>query len=304
MLTKSEVSACNVLGVEPYAPFDEVKRAYHALVKECHPDLHPDDEAAEALFKRVQAAYETLDAAHREGRDAKPNAQYNPFGGGYTGGAQQGAYTGAQQGAYTGAQQSPYGGGYAAGAQQGAYTGAQRPYGQAGAYGAGSQAQSGSYTQPGSGAGGYTGGAQQPPFGGGYAAGAQQSAYTGAQRGYAQNAAGSAAGRNHGKWQPDDPLHTPQREAERQQTEAYYDWAQNQYEAASRSRTESDYESTEWYNKEHGLFKNGMFMRGYSGEPFGRWGPSFHNGRRVISVIEIVGLIVAAFVFSLITFLR
>lgn len=164
MLTKSEVSACNVLGVEPYAPFDEVKRAYHALVKECHPDLHPDDEAAEALFKRVQAAYETLDAAHREGRDAKPNAQYNPFGGGYTGGAQQGAYTGAQQGAYTGAQQSPYGGGYAAGAQQGAYTGAQRPYGQAGAYGAGSQAQSGSYTQPGSGAGGYTGGAQQPPL--------------------------------------------------------------------------------------------------------------------------------------------
>ena len=49
-----------VLGVSKTATDAEVKQAYRKLVKEQHPDLHPDDDNAEARFREINEAYEIL----------------------------------------------------------------------------------------------------------------------------------------------------------------------------------------------------------------------------------------------------
>ena len=46
------------------ASWEEIRAAYRRRARETHPDLHPGQAAA---FRRVQAAYETLEAAHRRG---------------------------------------------------------------------------------------------------------------------------------------------------------------------------------------------------------------------------------------------
>jgi molecular chaperone DnaJ len=48
------------LGVTESATADEIKKAYRDLAKKCHPDLHPNDKEAEARFKTIQEAYDTL----------------------------------------------------------------------------------------------------------------------------------------------------------------------------------------------------------------------------------------------------
>ena len=49
-----------VLGVAPDAGEDAIKARYHKLAKDCHPDLHPGDRAAETRFKRIGEAWEIL----------------------------------------------------------------------------------------------------------------------------------------------------------------------------------------------------------------------------------------------------
>lgn len=49
-----------VLGLTAKATADEIKKAYRKLVRTSHPDLHPDDAAAEARFKAISAAYDLL----------------------------------------------------------------------------------------------------------------------------------------------------------------------------------------------------------------------------------------------------
>lgn len=49
-----------VLGVSKSATESEIKKAYRRLAKQCHPDLHPNDAAAEAQFKEISEAYEVL----------------------------------------------------------------------------------------------------------------------------------------------------------------------------------------------------------------------------------------------------
>ena len=50
-----------MLGVSPSANGDEIRRAYRKLAVRWHPDKNPDDkERAEAMFKKVAAAYEIL----------------------------------------------------------------------------------------------------------------------------------------------------------------------------------------------------------------------------------------------------
>jgi molecular chaperone DnaJ len=63
----------DVLGVSPQATEADIKRAYRALARQYHPDSNPDDPDAEARFKEVTIAYETL-------RDPERRRRYDVFG--------------------------------------------------------------------------------------------------------------------------------------------------------------------------------------------------------------------------------
>jgi len=54
-----------LLGVGRDASQDEIKRAFRKRGKETHPDANPDDPGAEAAFKEVALAYETLSDPER-----------------------------------------------------------------------------------------------------------------------------------------------------------------------------------------------------------------------------------------------
>lgn len=62
-----------VLGVSKGASEDEIKKAYRKTAKKYHPDLHPDDKAAEEKFKECNEAYEVLS-------DPQKKARYDQFG--------------------------------------------------------------------------------------------------------------------------------------------------------------------------------------------------------------------------------
>ena len=61
-----------VLGVAIDASADEIAKAYKRLARENHPDVNPDDTAAEERFKGITAAYEVLG-------DAEKRAEYDEF---------------------------------------------------------------------------------------------------------------------------------------------------------------------------------------------------------------------------------
>jgi len=55
-----------ILGVSKDASDEEIRRSFRRLAKECHPDLHPGDQAAMERFKRISAAYDIVgDAGKR-----------------------------------------------------------------------------------------------------------------------------------------------------------------------------------------------------------------------------------------------
>lgn len=61
-----------VLGVPEQADENQIKQAYRRLAKKYHPDLNPDNLAAEEKFKSVVEAYEVLgDAVKRKEYDLK-----------------------------------------------------------------------------------------------------------------------------------------------------------------------------------------------------------------------------------------
>lgn len=62
-----------VLGVSKTASDDEIKKAFRAMAKKYHPDMHPGDKEAEEKFKEAQEAYAVLS-------DPEKRKQYDQFG--------------------------------------------------------------------------------------------------------------------------------------------------------------------------------------------------------------------------------
>lgn len=87
-----------ILGVPKTASQDDIKKAYRKLVKDYHPDLHPNDPACAAKFKEINEANEVLsDEKKRKQYDFElehPNA--GGFGGfsGFGGGGASGGFGG------------------------------------------------------------------------------------------------------------------------------------------------------------------------------------------------------------------
>lgn len=65
----------SVLGVPPGADEDTIKKAYRQKCKQYHPDLHPNDAAAEEKFKEVQAAYSEIQNRKNGGQTAQGSYQ-------------------------------------------------------------------------------------------------------------------------------------------------------------------------------------------------------------------------------------
>ena len=63
----------SILGVSKSASDKEIKKAYHKLAQQYHPDRNPDNAQAEARFKEVAAAFDVL-------KDSKKRALYDEFG--------------------------------------------------------------------------------------------------------------------------------------------------------------------------------------------------------------------------------
>lgn len=81
-----------VLGLEPGASDEDVKRAYRRLAKKYHPDLNPGDQEAARRMQEVNAAYEQIknpekfrqQSQQASGGYGDPfSGWYDPFGGAY-----------------------------------------------------------------------------------------------------------------------------------------------------------------------------------------------------------------------------
>lgn len=69
----AELDPYSVLGVPKDASADEIRSAYRRLARQYHPDVNPDDPAAEEKFKQASAAYAVLS-------DPEKRARFDQFG--------------------------------------------------------------------------------------------------------------------------------------------------------------------------------------------------------------------------------
>lgn len=89
------------LGLNRSASADEIRKAYRQLAKELHPDVRPNDKAAEERFKRATAAFNLLSDPATKAKfdrgdiDADGNERVQGFNGFRSSGARRGAYAGA-----------------------------------------------------------------------------------------------------------------------------------------------------------------------------------------------------------------
>src|SRR4051812_5034657 len=63
----------DVLGIKRGASDKEIRQAYRRLARKYHPDLNPNDKAAEESFKEISSAYEVLS-------DKEKRAKYDRYG--------------------------------------------------------------------------------------------------------------------------------------------------------------------------------------------------------------------------------
>ena len=70
--TRDEMRALELFGLDPDSSFEDAKKAWRALAKECHPDVKPGDAEAAKRFAQGQAAYDVLRVSE-ELRQWKPN---------------------------------------------------------------------------------------------------------------------------------------------------------------------------------------------------------------------------------------
>jgi curved DNA-binding protein len=76
-----------ILGVERSASADDVRKAYHKLAMQYHPDRNPGDKHAEEQFKDINEAYQVLS-------DQQKRARYDQLGSAYSNWQQRGGSPG------------------------------------------------------------------------------------------------------------------------------------------------------------------------------------------------------------------
>ncbi len=68
-----------ILGVEPDASAEEIKRAYRKLALKYHPDRNPGDKEAEEKFKEINEAYQVLSDPEKRKRYDQMRQQYEQW---------------------------------------------------------------------------------------------------------------------------------------------------------------------------------------------------------------------------------
>ncbi|TWT64805.1 DnaJ C-terminal domain-containing protein [Allorhodopirellula solitaria] len=75
------------LGVSRDADKSDLQKSYRKLARKYHPDMNPDDKAAQEKFKRVQEAYEVLGDEDKRAAYDRYGADFEKIRGGYPPGA-------------------------------------------------------------------------------------------------------------------------------------------------------------------------------------------------------------------------
>lgn len=76
----------SVLGLSPGASEDEIKKKYRVLVKQYHPDLHPDDPEAARKMSEINEAYEMIksgntgQSSYGGGNSNRYGSSFAPYG--------------------------------------------------------------------------------------------------------------------------------------------------------------------------------------------------------------------------------
>lgn len=78
------------LGVSRDADKPDLQKAYRKLARKYHPDMNPDDKAAQEKFKRVQEAYEVLGDEQKRAAYDRYGADFEKIRGGYPQGSRGG----------------------------------------------------------------------------------------------------------------------------------------------------------------------------------------------------------------------